>query len=76
MLRETLRAQVASVMLSLLLLMISLVMRLTTFEATLQSSFPAKLCILEDNEAVIRMIIKSRNRFLRHVSRTHRVDLD
>ena len=62
---------------ALILLMISLAMRLTTFQATLQSSFPAKLCILEDNEAVIRMIIKKvAVVFLRHVSRTHRVDLD
>ena len=37
------------------------------------SSFSA---IFEDNEAVIRMIIKSRGPNLRLVSRTHRVDLD
>ena len=34
------------------------------------------LKIFEDNEAVIKMIIKGRSRTLRHVSRTHRVALD
>ena len=36
----------------------------------------AMLYIFEDNEAVIKMIIKSRSPTLRHVSRTHRVALD
>ena len=36
----------------------------------------AKLVVMEDNEAVIKMIIKGRSPTLRHVSRTHRVDLD
>ena len=31
---------------------------------------------LEDNDAVIKMIIKGRSPNLRHVGRTHRVDLD
>ena len=31
---------------------------------------------LEDNEAVIKMIIKGRSPTMRHVSRTHRVDQD
>ena len=31
---------------------------------------------LEDNESVIKMIIKGRSPNLRHVGRTHRVDLD
>ena len=42
---------------------------LTTFEHS-QSGF-----LFEDNEAVIRMIIKGRSPSLRHVSRSHRVDL-
>ena len=36
----------------------------------------AMLCIFEDNEAVIKMIIKDRSLTMRHVSRTHRVALD
>ena len=36
----------------------------------------ALLYIFEDNEAVIKMIIKGRNSTMRHVSRTHRVVLD
>ena len=36
----------------------------------------AKLQILEDNEAVIKMTIKRRSPALRHVVRTHRVNLD
>ena len=32
--------------------------------------------IFEDNEAVIKMIIKGRSPTVRHVSRTHRVALD
>ena len=35
-----------------------------------------QLYIFEDNEAVIKMIIKGRGRTMRHVSRTHRVALD
>ena len=34
------------------------------------------LYVFEDNEAVIKMIIKGRNPTMRHVSRTHRVALD
>ena len=34
------------------------------------------LYIFEDNEAVIKMIIKGRGPTIRHVSRTHRVALD
>ena len=34
------------------------------------------MCLLEDNEAVIKMIIKGRSPTMRHVSRTHRVALD
>ena len=40
------------------------------------SQFGAILYIFEDNEAVIKMIIKGRCPRLRHVSRTHRVALD
>ena len=36
----------------------------------------ALLCVFEDNEAVIKMIIKGRSPTVRHVSRTHRVALD
>ena len=36
----------------------------------------AMLSVFEDNEAVIKMIIKSRSPTLRHVSRTQRVALD
>ena len=36
----------------------------------------ALLYVFEDNEAVIKMIIKGRSPIMRHVSRTHRVALD
>ena len=36
----------------------------------------ALLCVFEDNEVVIKMIIKGRSPTKRHVSRTHRVALD
>ena len=36
----------------------------------------SQLYIFEDNEAVIKMIIKGRSPSMRHVSRTHRVALD
>ena len=36
----------------------------------------ASLYVFEDNEAVIKMIIKGRSPTMRHVSRTHRVALD
>ena len=36
----------------------------------------ALLCVFEDNEAVVKMIIKGRNPTMRHVSRTHRVAID
>ena len=32
--------------------------------------------VFEDNEAVIKMVIKGRSPTMRHVSRTHRVALD
>ena len=40
------------------------------------SSGVAQLSVFEDNEAVIKMCIKGRSPNLRHISRTHRVDLD
>ena len=36
----------------------------------------ALLFVFDDNEAVIKMIIKGRSPTMRHVSRTHRVALD
>ena len=40
------------------------------------SSRQEVLYVFEDNEAVIKMIIKSKSPKMRHVSRTHRVALD
>ena len=40
------------------------------------ASREALLCVFEDNEAVIKMIMKGRSPTMRHVSRTHRVALD
>ena len=40
------------------------------------SQFEAQLYILEDKEAVIKMIMKGRSPTMKHVSRTHRVALD
>ena len=40
------------------------------------SETESQLYIFEDNEAVIKMIIKGRSPTMRHVSRTHRVALD
>ena len=42
-------------------------------QSALQESL---LYVFEDNEAVIKMIIKGRSLTMRHVSRTHRVPLD
>ena len=36
----------------------------------------AEMIIMEDNDAVVKMCIKGRSPALRHVPRTHRVDLD
>ena len=45
--------------------------------SNVQSSHQAALLyVFEDNEAVIKMIIKRRSPTMRHVSRTHRVALD
>ena len=35
-----------------------------------------KLVIFEDNESVMKMVVKGRSPALGHVSRTHRVDID
>ena len=43
---------------------------------TQNSGSSAMLYVFEDNEAVIKMIIKGRSPSMRHVSRTHRVALD
>ena len=40
------------------------------------SLFGAMLYVFEDNEAVIKIVIKGRSPTMRHVSRTHRVALD
>ena len=40
------------------------------------SSGAVKIVIFEDNESVIKMVVKGRSPALGHVSRTHRVDLD
>ena len=45
----------------------------SNFQSALQE---ALLYVFEDNEAVIKMIIKGRSPTMRHVSRTHRVALD
>ena len=37
---------------------------------------PFTLYAFEDNDAVIKMIVKGRSPNLRHVARTHRIDLD
>ena len=36
----------------------------------------ARLVILEDNDAVIKLILKGRSLALRHIARVHRIDLD
>lgn len=41
-----------------------------------KSSGRGKLVIFEDNDAVIKAFIKGRSFAMKHVSRTHRVDLD
>ena len=49
---------------------------LVLFPQNVQSSHQeALLYVFEDNEAVIKMIIKGRSPTMRHVSRTHRVAL-
>ena len=50
---------------------------LILFPSNVNSSHQeALLYVFEDNEAVIKMIIKGRSPTMRHFSRTHRVALD
>ena len=44
--------------------------------SNVQSAQEALLYVFEDNEAVIKMIIKGRSPTMRHVSRPHRVAFD
>ena len=70
------RAQVATVIHYLIQLITCCFVWLTTFQATFYSVHPpTRLCIFEDNEAVIRMIITGRCANFRHVSRNHSVDM-
>ena len=53
----------------------------TTFAPILILSQALSLCleelvVLEDNDAVIKMSMKGRTNRMRHVPRTHRIDLD
>ena len=51
--------------------------RIDSVPSNVQSSRQeALLYVFDDNEAVIKMIIKGRSPTMRHVSRTHRVTLD
>ena len=57
--------------------MINVFNRIDCVPSNVQSSHQeALLYVFEDNEAVIKMIIKGRSPTIRHVSRTHRVALD
>ena len=56
---------------------INVMEKIDSVPSNVQSSHQeALLCVFEDNEAVIKMIIKGRSPTMRHVSRTHRVALD
>ena len=56
---------------------INVMENIDTVPSNVQSSRQeALLYVFEDNEAVIKMIIKGRSPTMRHVSRTHRVALD
>ena len=76
MLREILRAQAASVILSHLVDQFSFEAIKRVPSNIPEDSFPARPYVFEDNEGVIRIIIRGRSSNLKHVSRTHRVDLD
>ena len=77
MTRETIRAQMASVIHYLIPLIACHLMWLATFQATFQGVHFQPDLTFEDSEADIRMIIKrAADQNLRHVSRTQRVDLD
>ena len=45
------------------------------FETTSADSFPAELCLFEDNESTITVIEKGASAKLGHLTRTHRVNL-
>ena len=47
-----------------------------THTNTHSSQSESELYTFEDNEAIVKMIIKGRSPTMRHVSRTHRVELD
>ena len=51
---------------------------LANWSAILNPGFrpPLPQVILEDNDAVIKMCIKERSPSMKHVARTHRVNLD
>ena len=56
---------------------INVIENIDSVSSNVQSSRQeALLYVFEDNEAVIKMIIKGRSPTMRHVSRTHRVALD
>ena len=56
---------------------INVLKKIDSVPSNVQSSRQeALLYVFEDNEAVIKMIIKGRSPTMRHVSRTHRVALD
>ena len=40
------------------------------------TTYDVKMFWMEDNDAVIKMIIKGRSPQMKHVSRTHRINLD
>ena len=57
--------------------MVNVLNNIDCVPSNVQSSHQeALLYVFEDNEAVIKMIIKGRSPTMRHVSRTHRVALD
>ena len=77
MLPETLIVSVAIVILILILTITSHRIFRTMFLHTFRPAHSHQCCTsVEDNEAVIRMITRGRSFRSRHVSRTHRVDLD
>ena len=56
---------------------INVLKKIDSLPSNVQSSRQEVLLyVFEDNEAVIKMIIKGRSPTMRHVSRTHRVALD
>ena len=75
--REILRAQAACVILCLILLVIFQLMQLIMFQAAFQRAHAQQvIACLRRLKQSFRMIRNGRTPNLRHVSRTHRVDLD